>query len=455
MFFDSLFPSFQSTTPETVVSDYRQRKRADSRAEHEAGHDDNSSGEETKVNGENNVEFYAEVIGKLVGTIRDGFSSFIGELRQRKNPKPDENEMKIAKLKNQQFNHVSPDMNTARMYQIFNETKTEKLNESTFASTQKISTTGSETLKEHQEIKLTMIDGRDDASEYKNVETGSQTESSPIASSNVVQVIARRTKQKRSEESNQRIEEDDDGMNAQQLEIPIDSDGEMTNENVTTVNGDGDNGDDEQEDIELTSDDLSWYGKHQNLFSNISANHRRRKERLINFIHRFTKVNSMNNATSRESKLSFAIMRGNSTIVRLAPLHIIRAFHRGSDEHAELQQKTKATLQKAFYKYARLYLLARKGYKDARSFNRKHHQESEEESLSFSSSASPLDQIENEETLNFIDEDDSGSFAANSARTNLKAMEAFAIIILEIFGAMLGLAMGAIAQIQTNYHFEI
>lgn len=472
LFFDSLFPSFQSTTPETVVSDYRQRKRVDSRAEHEVGHDGYSSGVEMKVNGENNVEFYAEVIGKLVGTIRDGVSSFIGELRQRKHLKPDESEMTIEKLKNQQFKHANSDMNAMGMHQAFNETRIQKSNESTLAPTEKTSTTDSEMFRESQEIKqTTKIARRDDSSESndderENSEIGSQTEPSSIAWSNVVQVIARRTKRKRSEESNHRTDEDDEGMNAEQLEIPIDSDGEMTNERVTTGNGDGDDAD-EQEDIELTNDVASWYEKHQNLFSNLSAKHRRRKEKLINFIHRFTKSNSPNNATSSDSKLSFAIMRGNSTIVHLTPLQFLRTFHRGSDEHTELQQKTKTTLQKAFYKYARIYLFARKGYKDARSFNRKvqefnRNQENEDPQplpsslpLDQSPSSSPLDETEKDESLTFIEEDDSESFAANSARTNLQAVETFAILILEIFGAMLGIALGAIAQIEANNLFEI
>lgn len=458
LFFDSLFPSFQSTTPETVVSDYRQRKRADSRAEHETGHDDTSNGGETKVNVENNVEFYAEVIGKLVGTIRDGVSSFISDLKQRNLPKPDESEMKIAKLKNQQFKHASLDMNMMGMHQTQNETNTQNSHESTSASTKKIASID---LKEHQEIKLTtLMAKRDDASESNEKEEReiqSQTESMPVERNNVVQVIARRSKQKRSEESShQRIEKhDNDGMNVEQLRIPIDSDGEMTNERTTTGNSD----DDEQE-IEITSDDVSWFERHQNLLSNLSANHRRRKAKLINFIHHFTKSNSLNhtadNVTSSDSKHSFAIMRGNSTIVHLTPLQFLRTFHRGSNEHAQLQQKTKTTLQRAFYKYARLYLFARKGYKDARSYNRmvnEHHHENYEELLPLPPPLS-LEQKELDESSNFIKDEEVEGFAANSARANLQTMEAFAILVLEIFGAMFGLALGAVAQMQASNLFE-
>lgn len=65
VFFDSLFPSYQSTTPESVISDYRNRTH-------------NSNG-----TSRSNVEFYAEVVGKLIGTIRDGFSTLVDDVKYR------------------------------------------------------------------------------------------------------------------------------------------------------------------------------------------------------------------------------------------------------------------------------------------------------------------------------------------------------------------------------------
>jgi hypothetical protein len=112
LFFDSLFPSFQSTTPETVISDYRQRKRADSRAEHDPLEaSDGAATVEMRKFTENNVEFYAEVIGKLVGSIRDGFTTLIDDVKQRRSQQtPHQKEMKIEKLKTHHTNANSTSM---------------------------------------------------------------------------------------------------------------------------------------------------------------------------------------------------------------------------------------------------------------------------------------------------------------------------------------------------------
>lgn len=134
-------------------------------------------------------------------------------------------------------------------------------------------------------------------------------------------------------------------------------------------------------------------------------------------------------------------------------------FHRGSDEHAELQKRTKTLLQKAFYKYARLYLVARKGYKDARSFNRmvKEDQDLFEDVPSVSIKSDFSNPTENYKTLKQIDDKDfeDQTFATNDARSNVQALEGFAILILEIFGAILGLSLGAIGQIQAGFIFDI
>lgn len=159
-----------------------------------------------------------------------------------------------------------------------------------------------------------------------------------------------------------------------------------------------------------------------------------------------------------ESSLSFAVMRGNATVAQVSPTHFLRMFHRGSDEHAELQMRAKLTLQRAFYKYARLYLFARKGYKDLRSFNRM----AREQLRSDDDEATPIIEdllpaaLEGLRELSDEDNDDNEiddalDFMTSDARRNVQAIEAFAILILEIFGAVFALTLGAIGQIQAGY----
>lgn len=84
LFFDNLFP-FQSTTPESVISDYRSQRRADSNADHQmpVNVDSEMVDVEPKQYSENNVEFYAEIIGKLIGKVRDSFTGLISSVQQR------------------------------------------------------------------------------------------------------------------------------------------------------------------------------------------------------------------------------------------------------------------------------------------------------------------------------------------------------------------------------------
>ena len=416
VFFDSLFPSFRSTTPETVISDYRQRKRADSRAEHDTDDFDESKVQKTKS--VSNVEFYAEVIGKLIGTIRDGFTTLIDDVKQRKS------------------------QNTQQMTDVMMQA-VEKLHNSTGSDgkhmTNETAATSSLTpindtmaMKENQEIKLTSS-----ALHHGDANESNGKIKSPIGRSDVVQVIARRTKQKRSNTSQQ--ESDMDEIDVEQLEFPIDADGEMTNERLST----------EGTTVDEEDDDARWYKKHPNLFASLSEKHRRRKEKFIQLVHRF--IFPSNDTTGEEtpddsSKLTFAIKKGNSTLVDVSPKQFLRMFHRGSDEHAELQQRTKEKLQRAFYKYARIYLLARKGYKEARSFNRmaKESLLDHDDTLTDDNS-SEWNEVDSSESLNFMSSD---------ARSNFQAIEAFAILILEIFGAVLGLSLGAIGQIQAGYIFD-
>lgn len=228
LFFDSLFPSFQTTTPETVISDYREQKRADSRAEHVSDDFEEPNIMETK----NNVEFYAEVIGKLVGTIRDGFANLIDDVKHRN-------------LKRKSSIDDAKEIRRKNKMQMTSETASQPVQKSLIIR-------DNDVMKKHQEIELT-ISHRDDEDESKPVETDtdengkvqSPTESSPLAWTGVVQVIDRRKKHKRSEMSQQKNPDDNSGdeMDVEQLEFPIASgfpfDVDMTNELMSIDNGTG------------------------------------------------------------------------------------------------------------------------------------------------------------------------------------------------------------------------
>ena len=480
LFFDSLFPSFQTTTPETTISDYRQQKRADSRAEHSLSDADKSNANETK----NNVEFYAEVVGKLIGTIRDGFTSLIDDVKQRhierKNSTDEKTETKLANLTQYKVNESSAIiMRGSSTNMESNTTVKDKIqitNDSQSKQYQKslINIDGIGMTTELREIKLTNAQ-RDSEIESESVETdkGENGIKSPTELSTtrdeVVQVIERRKKHKRSEMSSQQNQNENsaDEIDLKQLEFKIGSgftfDVEITNDNMSADNSAG------YESNRSDESNQKWFTKHQKSLARISENHRRRKQKLIEFLYWFLKSSSNETLINEEyddenedltlsddSKLSFVIKRGNLTIIHLTPKQFLRMFHRGSDEHAELQKRTKTLLQKVFYKYARLYLLARKGYKDARSYNRmakEHHQEQVEDVSSIEASVKSENkfslQFETNEALNHLNNynDDDETFVTNDARSNVQTLEGFAILILEIFGAVLGLSLGAISHI--------
>lgn len=457
LFFDSLFPSLQPTTPETVISDYRQRKRADSRAEHDSTDDANANLNVTRF-GDNNVEFYAEVIGKLIGTIRDGVTTLIDDVKQRKMHRKSFADGASEKLKSRQLMDV--------MKLNSNATAASKMtNESASAApTQKISINDSDMSPGHGEMKLTTpsVHHFDDASEpdKRRRESGkiqlTNESQSSIARNEVIQVIAKRTKHKRSSTSSsgQRGREED--SNALQSEMPIDADspdGEMTNET-------------EQRTSDATTnvdDDARWFARHRDLLARLTENHRRRKQKFLAMVSSLLSNDatltgeSSSRSDDDDANLSFSVMRGNSTIMQVTPTQFLRMFHRGSDEHAELRMRAKSTLQRAFYKYARLYLIARKGYKDARNFNRlaKEHLRDDDEAPTMENFFPEA--LESFQEFNEISDDDDDDvddalgFMTSDARRNVQAIEAFAILILEIFGAVLALTLGAIGHVQAGY----
>jgi hypothetical protein len=455
LFFDSWFPSQQSTTPESVVADYRQRKRADSRAEHA---NDDHSNDPIIYNG-NNAEFVAEVIGKLIGTIRDGVTTLIEDVRTRKSQRAKAAETKPQKL----MNHRANTTDVTEMHR--NSSEADAKQTTTTVTPSPTSSPSDEVTKEHHEIQLASStthqhnDSTEADDESRNrgggkIQSTNESSQMQLKWDDVVQVIARRMKHKRSD------------SNAQRLEIPIDSDsssdGEMTNERVTTVDG--------QEEQAASDDDVKWFRKHQQLFAKLSERHRMRKEKFIRFARQFLTPTTDNDAEiidelesslteddvdatlgpsdSDASKFSFVITRGNTTIVHLSPFQVFRMFHRGSDEHEEFRLWSKSTLQRAFYKYARIYLKARKGYKETRSFNKK-----AKESLHENEESSPLKVKETHAELRGMDDEENeitflSDVATSGARINFQTFETFAILLLEIFGSLFAISLGAIGQLQ-------
>lgn len=396
------------------------------------------------------------MIGKLIGTVRDGFTSLIDDVKQR-------NSNRVNGVSQKLKNYRSNETDASEMHHALTE---KAKNETRMADESVLIQKASKGSLMNDGIQLaTTTMHLDEEREHEKIQSGA--ESPMIAWKGVIQVIARKNKQKRSDSESslqQQAEKDDeegDGdheIDAKQFGIPIDSDSsddddEMTNESSTSDNSsDG------------TSGDKRWFTGKSKLIANLSEKHRRRKENLIKYVHDFLTSNLSNETTSevdddtsRDSdlRLSFAVMRGNSTIIQLSPKQFLRMFHRGSDEHAQLQLRAKTKLQRAFYKYARLYLLARKGYKDARSFNRM-VRESQPSELEVSTAENVSQEAENEQKVNEIEDDDdeTAEYMTNDARRNIQAVEAFAILILEIFGAMLGLTLGAIGQIQAGFIFD-
>jgi hypothetical protein len=98
------------------------------------------------------------------------------------------------------------------------------------------------------------------------------------------------------------------------------------------------------------------------------------------------------------------------------------------EKNTKYQQKAKVTLQRIFYKYARIYLIARKGYKDYQSSHRKFVKKNEE-----------TEELE-KESLEFLNQ---LNFTTNDAsRHSFTSIESIAILVLEIFGAILALSLG-------------
>lgn len=164
------------------------------------------------------------------------------------------------------------------------------------------------------------------------------------------------------------------------------------------------------------------------------------------------------NSNHDDNKLSLVLLRGNTTIHK-TPLELFKIFKHYKDTtntmeiNETIQMRTKVALQSAFYKYARIFLIARKGYKDAR--NTDNH---ESDAKSYAKNTILTQQHGNEYENNienhykYSDEQHEDEHVATStAKANLQAMEMFAIFVLEIIGAIIALTHGAVTHWQAGF----
>lgn len=204
LFFDSWFPSLQATTPESVVADYRQRKRADSRAEHA---NDDHSNDPIVYNG-NNAEFVAEVIGKLIGTIRDGVTTFIEDVRARKGQKS----KAASEAMSQKLTNATEVYSSEAEVNKTTTTPAPSTTSAPLEGTKELSQTQLASSTTHRSVPAEVDSKNRGSGKIQSANESSQTQ---LKWDDVVQVIAR-TKHKRSD------------SNAQQFEIPINSDSMVT-----------------------------------------------------------------------------------------------------------------------------------------------------------------------------------------------------------------------------------
>lgn len=130
--------------------------------------------------------------------------------------------------------------------------------------------------------------------------------------------------------------------------------------------------------------------------------------------------------------------------------------------NSTIRARTRLALQQAFYRYARLFLIARKGFKDAGSAvlasnlgnNRKMPQILENFSIMKSAQRRHIIDLNSKSNeVNFEGDsavESNDEFATNGGKASFETGQAFAILVLEVFGAIFGLTIGLIAQIQAG-----
>lgn len=97
---------------------------------------------------------------------------------------------------------------------------------------------------------------------------------------------------------------------------------------------------------------------------------------------------------------------------------ILRILHAYKlEKNTKYREQLRNTFQKLFYKYARVYLIARKGYKDFQGSKKKRN----------------------------LEPDEMNHFVTNKASRS--KIESIAILFIEIFGTMVALLLGLWTQI--------
>jgi hypothetical protein len=302
--FDYFFGAAQSTTPESVISDYRHNKRTDSSFDHNNIVKNATEAMEMREEEEqqqqqhykeNNAEFYAGVIGKLIGSVRSSFVNLFDDVKKR----------------NQHFREKSQRVEAQKK-------KAEELNNSISVIMQHLSRNRTVSADENSE-----------------------------------KIAMEAQKRKR----NDRFMDDDDDKVGERDEISekfntLDTDYFNEDYATTAVN-----------DFEFITpqSDNSWYSKYYEYYNAIKQQHSSKKARKIQTFLKLvlTPVLLLNETTNRG--LTLDIIHDNHTIAQLTPLEVVRILHR--DSHDRFQLRMKRILKRIVYKYTRLYLIARRNFK--------------------------------------------------------------------------------------------
>lgn len=229
LFFDNLFP-FQSTTPESVISDYRSQRRADSNAEHQMplNSDSEMTDEEPKQFTENNVEFYAEIIGKLIGKVRDSVTGLLSSISQRnqqlndKRNKSSLNKDKLPMMKSEMIKQQD-DNDTTEGILIKDTTATANNNSTMQQQTMNAMENAIKMQMTNETVSLSLLELNGATVPFeielmpmeqtklngdKSLGGNNQkAKANKIVKDEIVQVIARRSKQKRSETISEFVEQ--------------------------------------------------------------------------------------------------------------------------------------------------------------------------------------------------------------------------------------------------------
>jgi hypothetical protein len=153
------------------------------------------------------------------------------------------------------------------------------------------------------------------------------------------------------------------------------------------------------------------------------------------------KLNKTEVEENFDEDIMFSIIQGNQTIGQITPFQILRMIHKEGNDRIQLRMKL--ILKRIVYKYARLYYIARKNYKNSHG----HYQDLQNDEHD---SFRLLDDMPENEIA-----DNDYEFSTNDAKHNFQTMEGILILFLEIFGAVFALYNGFWAQLQGGYFYDL